>query len=123
MELITEFNDKLLVLIEGLAKATNKKLIINNFGLLKRIINKNPNRPIENFIFYMLPHKPEIDSENENFFLTYEIKTNNLNSSFIKNIFEFKNIWYKLNDENKSTVKNYMKYLCSISQEYFLLTN
>jgi hypothetical protein len=123
MELITEFNDKLLVLIEGLAKATNKKLIINNFGLLKRIINKNPNRPIENFIFYMLPHKPEIDSENENFFLTYEIKTKNLNSSFMKNIFEFKNIWYKLNDENKSTVKNYMKYLCSISQEYFLLTN
>ena len=120
MELIKEFNEKLLVLVEGIARATNKKFIINNIIFLKKIINKDKKRPIDFFIIYILPHKEEIDTGNENFFLTYELKSTDLSSKIMKNIFEFKNIWSTLNNENKETVVNYMKYLCSISQTYFL---
>jgi hypothetical protein len=120
MELIKEFNEKLLVLVEGIARATNKKFIINNIGFLKKIINIDKKRPIDFFIIYILPHKEEIDTGNENFFLTYELKSTDLSSKIMKNIFEFKNIWSTLTNENKETVVNYMKYLCSISQTYFL---
>lgn len=120
MELIKEFNEKLLVLVEGIARATNKKFIINNIGFLKKIINRDKKRPIDFFIIYILPHKEEIDTGNENFFLTYELKSTDLSSKIMKNIFEFKNIWSTLTNENKETVVNYMKYLCSISQTYFL---
>ena len=120
MEFVKEFNEKLLVLVEGIARATNRKFIVNNIGFLKKIINIDKKKPIDFFVIYLLPHKEEIDAENEEFFLTYEFKSKDLNSKIMKNIFEFKNIWSTLTDENKKTVINYMKYLCSISQSYFL---
>ena len=120
MEFAKEFNEKLLVLVEGIARATNKKFILNNIGFLKRIINIDKKKPIDFFVIYLLPHKEEIDAGNEDFFLTYEFKSKEVNSKIMKNIFEFKNIWSTLTKDNKETVINYMRYLCSISQAYFI---
>jgi hypothetical protein len=119
MDLVKEFNDKLLILIESLAKIVNNKLIVNNIDLIKKNLKSNKLKLIETFIYYVLPYKEKIDNDDEEFFLNYEIDLEEDNR-LIKDIFEFKNIWHLLTEENKLTIKNYLKYLCLISQNYFL---
>ena len=46
-----------------------------------------------------------------------EAKTDN---DVLSKILEFKELWVKLTDENKDTVKDYMILLCSLAQNYFL---
>ena len=57
MDLVKEFNDKLLILIESLAKIVNNKLIVNNIDLIKKNLKSNKLKLIETFIYYVLPYK------------------------------------------------------------------
>ena len=43
--------------------------------------------------------------------------TNN-DEKMIMKVFEFKNIWKKINIDNKNQIKNYMKILCQIARVY-----
>jgi len=119
MDILNEFNEKLLILIESLGKIVKNNLIVNNIYLIRKTIKKNKTKLIESFIFYVLPYKERIDNEEEEFFLNYEINLKD-DTQLLKDIFEFKKIWHILTEDNKSSIKNYLKYLCFLSQEYFV---
>jgi len=122
--IIQDFNNIIIDLANQLTVICPNSLIANNIDLLKKIINNNStkNKIIEIFIAYVLPYKKQIDMGDEIFFLnnSFDKETNGQNA-WVSKIFEFKNIWKELKNENKTYVIQYMQILCKLAQEYFLL--
>lgn len=121
MSTLHEFNSTVIELADQLSIVCPGSLISNNIGNLKMIIRSHPTKVIELFIIYVLPDKDKIDEGNNDFFLnkSYEDVVEKTEIP-VGNIFEFKNIWYKLKYENQELVKQYMQLLCYHAQEYFL---
>jgi hypothetical protein len=122
-ELITEFNNTAISLAEQLSTICPNTVISNNVSNLKMLIGHDSEKLIELFTLYVLPDKAEIDSGNADYFMgkiKKEKKTDE-NEALIKDAFEFKHIWNKLDDMNKTFVIQYMQCLCYYAQQYFLL--
>jgi len=74
---------------------------------------------IDTFVLNALKYESQILEGNEAFFLgeSFEEITNDDENMILK-VFEFKNIWRKVNNSNKTQIKNYMKILCRIARAY-----
>jgi hypothetical protein len=116
-----QFNSTTLDFAEQLSLVCPNSVISNNLHNVRLIINNHPNKIIELFIIYVLPDKDKIDSGDKSYFenKSYDNQLNN-NNFAIQKFFEFKDIWYKLSEENKNLVVQYMQCLCYYAQEYFL---
>jgi hypothetical protein len=84
---------------------------------LKQIVRNNPKKIVDIFVQYILKYKQQIDSGDENFFMskTYD---NEIDDDMINKVFEFKTLWKQLNDDNKGVVIQYMQCLCQLSLNY-----
>jgi hypothetical protein len=121
MTSISNFNKTLLDLSEQLSLVCPNTVISNNLGNLRMVINNFPNKIIELFIIHALPDKDRIDAGDKEYFLgkSYNDALDN-DKDATKKFFEFKDIWYKLSDENQNLVVQYMQCLCYYAQEYFM---
>ena len=121
MTSISNFNKTLLDLTEQLALICPNTVVSNNLGNLRMILNNFPNKIIEIFIIHALPDKDKIDAGDKDYFLgkSYNDALDN-DQQTTKKFFEFKDIWYKLSDENQNLVVQYMQCLCYYAQEYFM---
>lgn len=120
-EILNNFNNTLLSLASQLSIVCPNTLISNNIGIVKSIMNKFPERPIEKFIIHVLPDKEMIDKENDEFFINKkydEIKDDDA----MDVIMQYKNIWTHLTSKNKKMVIGYMKCLCYYAQQYLINT-
>lgn len=79
-----------------------------------RLIRINSEVIIETFAINVLKYEEHIMNDNDDFFLGY----NDFDSNDAMKVFEFKSIWNKLNDQNKDTIRAYMKLLCQIASVY-----
>jgi hypothetical protein len=96
---------------------TSIKVFRHQYDMLKMV---NPRVLIENFIRYVYPHKTEIMSENEDFFLRgggQEFL--NGNESLTKFRDTMSEIWLqKLSEENKTICWKYFKVFILLSEKY-----
>jgi hypothetical protein len=118
---VTNFNKTLLDLSEQLSLICPNTIVSNNLTNLKMIINNFPNKILELFIIHVLPDKDKIDNADKNYFLnkSYDNALDK-DKDATKKFFEFKDIWYKLTDQNQNLVIQYMQCLCYYAQEYFM---
>jgi len=112
--LIESFNANSVILVNFMSKFVSTltfKIYKTEFDRLVRI---NSDFIIDTFTLNVLKYKEHIMSDNDDFFLGY----NDFDSNDAMKVFEFKSIWYNLNEQNKDTIKAYMKLLCEIASVY-----
>ena len=83
------------------------------YSYFKKLIKVNCILPIEHFIYYGLPHKENILTENEIYFTDTEIKKDYISkdTSKLNEILRLQGIYYKLDKESKKNVWSIMKAL------------
>jgi hypothetical protein len=82
----------------------------------------NPKLVVENFMYYMINYKTEINECDEDFFLNFEnnpsLKSKMTKSDNLMNGFKFKKIWTSnLSLEDKSKIFLYMKKLLELGEK------
>lgn len=90
--------------------------------IVEKIISNKPEEPISCFLLHIYrndEYRINILNENDNFFMNQDISEIK-NSSMIKQAFEFKDLWTKIDDDTKTYIKRSMKALVLISQKYVL---
>ena len=82
--------------------------------------SKDEDRFIGLFVTNVLKYKKFIDEENEQFFTEKSYKEDiNNNKNVVGHIFQLKDVWDILSEENKKIIFKYMQILCCMAQEYF----
>ncbi len=119
-----EFNSLLLRLITNIKNICPRSIIGRNYSMLKYTITdiKNNKRFIGLFVTNVLKYKEFIDNGDEQFFTekSYEGDVNkNKNKNVMDQIFQLKDVWDILSEENKKIIFTYMQILCNMAQEYF----
>lgn len=115
--IIEQFNIIAYQLLEEIAEIIDTPKAKLSKSVFKTIIEKDPKKPIEQFIIHFLPHKEHIVSQNETFFMTYEIE----GDEEVMKLISLKPIILNLSTENKKIVFNYLIQLCKASEYYFKL--
>ena len=120
---INRFNNLLLLLIENIADVCPNSVIGTQYNTIKSIIinSKNRKKFIELFVEKILRYKDKIDKGDESFFVnkSYDNDVDG-DKSVISYVFKLKDVWTQLSKHNKTTVFQYMKILCKMSQDYFM---
>lgn len=121
--LVTDFNDTLLSLAKNISDICPTSIIATNLRDLERLV-KNPSNKtkfIDLFCAKVLQYKDKIDEGDDSFFMkkSYDSDLDG-DQSLINRVFELKHIWNDLSTENRLVVKEYMKILCALSEQYFL---
>jgi hypothetical protein len=87
------------------------------------IRNANSKMVIEYFVMFVYPHKTEIMSCNENFFLNGGGQEELKDTSGLKLRDNIRNLWIKeMSDENKEIIWKYFKIFIMLSEKYILET-
>lgn len=87
------------------------------------IRNANSKMVIEYFVMFVYPHKTEIMSCNENFFLNGGGQEELKDTSGLKFRDNIRNLWVKeMCDENKEIIWKYFKIFIMLSEKYILET-
>jgi hypothetical protein len=121
-ELENKFNLVIIGMIEHITNYHSDTKIKLLSGIVKKLILKKPSEPISYFLLHIYrndEYRTHILNGNDVFFMNYDVK-NVGKSNMINHIFEFKNIWGKLEDESKTYIKKAMKALVLIGQKYVL---
>jgi len=116
---ITQFNKILFQLLEELSEMTDLPKIKMGKSVLRNMIQTEPEKPIERFILEVLPHKKEILDKNEEYFINYQVESNE--QSFVKELITMKSLWSSLSEENRNIVFQYLTQLCKAGEHYFKL--
>lgn len=131
-EIIENFNNVAMQLLEELRKIIPHSLILNNADLLKNLIEKENSKSviIDNFVLHVLKYKDEIDNNNEDFFIKNDFKDIQKTSKtpgIIHIINEIKNLWKDIGNgdeelakQNRQNIFDYFKVLCFYAEQYFL---
>ena len=87
--------------------------------IINQLINDNSSKIIDMFILSVFQYEEQILAGNDDFFLNQDFGEGKLDNSELMQVFEFKNIWKTLTEENRTNIKSYMQILCKISRKYF----
>ena len=117
---ITQFNKISFQLLEELSEMTDLPKIKMGKSVLRNMIQTEPEKPIERFILEVLPHKKEILDKNEEYFINYQVESND-EQSFVKELITMKSLWSSLSEENRNIVFQYLIQLCKAGEHYFKL--
>jgi hypothetical protein len=116
-----QFNVILFQLIEELAEITDSPKFKLARNVYKTVIEKEPSKPIEQFIIKVLPIKEHVYSRDEKFFINYTEKDSTDEQSVITQLITMKPVWTKLTSENKDVIFQYLVQLCRASEHYLQL--
>jgi hypothetical protein len=121
-QIIIDFNITLLDLLENIAyvcpdSSIGKKITIIR-GAFK--IAKSKTKFIDTFVEKVLIYKNKIDSGDDTFFLKNDIGKQEEKDT-IDIIVELKGVWCKITEEDKKIIKECMKTLCVMAQQYFII--
>lgn len=127
-ELINDFNEIFRDMINNIALICPTSILAKNINDINNAISllsaKNRTKFIDGFILKVLKYKKYIDDENEEYFLREIEKDEVKNHRDIKsneiNLFEIKDLWSHLKQEEKNLIFQYLQSLCIICNEYLL---
>ena len=123
-EYVLSFNETLIDFLLNLSKIIPNSLIGKNIVDIEKAIREKGNRYkfIDVFVAKVLKYKSQIDDGNEDFFMEQSFNDDTEgDSSMVNRIFEFKDLWKKLDENNKKVVIQYLQVLCELAQEYFII--
>jgi hypothetical protein len=91
--------------------------------LLDSRVREEREKMIGLFVLYVLPkYRDQVIEGNDDFFMKYSFTEDSQGDSWVlSKIFEFKDIWSKLDSDNKQTVKDLLKIMCLLAEQYFLI--
>lgn len=126
-EIIRDFNNLFETLVEDTSKIAPTSTIGANKKEILDAIKIKPTLVIDIFCLKVLKYKNQIEDDNEyeKFFMgkNYNDDVSDVTHiNIMDHIFELKNIWSTLNNTNKEVIRTYMKFLCGLAQDYFLLS-
>ena len=114
-------------MLTELKKIIPHSVILDNIDLVKYMTEKEEKKRIliDNYVYYVLKYKDEIDDSNEDFFLKNDFKdSTGGESNIVKIINEIKSMWKTIEDpDNKKNIFSYLQVLCFYAEEYFLLVD
>jgi len=122
--IVDDFNKIAIDFLNVLKSLCKNSMILDNTGIIIESINNKTTRTavIDQFLIHVLRYKPQIDENDESFFMDESFQQSLGQKQGVGMIIgELKAIWNKLNDENRNRIFDYMKVLCFYSQNYFLL--
>lgn len=122
-QLIDDFNGVLYQFALNIAYVLPDSIIGQHKNMIENKINDPDLRSIFINVFTskILKYKNKIDAGDHDFFLNKNFKEDlEDNQALLAKIFEFKNIWKELSNENQQMVIQYMQILCQLSQQYFM---
>lgn len=116
------FNNYSITLSSFMSNIAPKSSFVTYSPYIEKLANENSNKIIDTFVLSALKYEDKIMNNDESFFLgkNYDNELNNENDKIVK-VFEFKQIWGTLGDQNKLVIKSYMQLLCRIARKYFNL--
>lgn len=124
IELIKNFNTLFSTLIQQVSPFIGN----NYYHLYNTVIKANASIGIKTFYHYSLPHKQQILSKDEHFFLDDEnikeiAKENHNNETLLEIVDKIKHIWNSLDKESKNNLWDMITGLFLLAQEYGSLKN
>lgn len=126
----SSFISKFKQFIQSLNKSNAIPFITQYYDVIMVGIDFNEKQILRTFISDILQYEDQIKNKDENFFLKYDFNSkykdlnSDINQSISKNdvnidfIFQFKNNWRQLTENNKNTIFNHMILLCKIARAY-----
>lgn len=122
-QIVDDFNNLFGELVYQLILICPKSQISENYDLVKIAMNRRHTIVIDLFVDYVLKFKRQIDDGDDLFFMgdnfSKSIRDMSAeNADVIGKFFEFKDIWCCLSVINRQTVKDYMKLLCVLADNY-----
>lgn len=133
-ELIDIFNETILDFTNQIAYIAPTSIIANNISDINKTIKNKIYRTvfIDKFVLNILIYKKKFENNDESFFMDdaftkkvishKEVKNTNADEKTIMNkIFELKSVWKTFSSDNKNTIFEYMRVLCDIAQQYFII--
>lgn len=118
---VDDFNNTAIDLCNNVALVCPTSIIGRNITDICKILRgkTNKNKFIDMFVLHVLEDKDEIMNGNEDYFLkkSYEKE---VGSEHTSSIFEFKDIWGKLDRNSKNIIIQYMQVLCLLADGYFM---
>jgi len=127
-ELVDKFNTVVMGMIDHIIDYYSEADMCKFRVITEHIINKTPEGPISGFIMHIYKndeYRKNILNRDESFFIREaDVKMNqeekNGNNAAVSRLFEFKQIWGKIDDDTKEFIKKSMIVLVKISQKYIL---
>ena len=120
-QIINDFNEEAINFANQLAEVCPDSILSGNVGYLQQTINKNSSFLIDQFTLYVLKYKDQIDNKNNDFFLKTDFsKDASGKSTVIGKIFELKDTWGKLSQDNRDGIFTIMQILCYYSEQYYI---
>ena len=125
-DIVRDFNTLFTQMVDDISKIAPTSVIGANKKEILDAIKIKPKFVIDIFCLKVLKYKSKIenDDEYESFFLgkKYDDDVHDVShDNIMDHIFELKNIWSSLNNNNKIVIRTCIIYLCEIAQNYFLL--
>lgn len=126
---IEEFKNILIEFIENIVNISDNILLSKYKDEIINTINLHPKKIIDTFIIHSYIknngiYRKEIIEGNDKFFLNKSYNEYIKNDANIVNyIFQFKDFWGKLNEDNKFLIKTFLLTLCFYSDKRFIIFN
>lgn len=133
-ELIDIFNETILDFANQIAYIAPTSIIANNISDINKTLKNKIYRTvfIDKFVLNILIYKKKFEDNDESFFMDdaftkkvishKEVKNTKADEKTIMNkIFELKSVWKTFSLENKNIIFEYMRVLCDLAQQYFII--
>jgi hypothetical protein len=128
-QVVNDFNKTLTDLIKNIAYICPESTVGKDIKIYSSILKifKKSTKFIDIFVEKALIYKGKLDNNDVSFLLDndYDNEIDNLDKDVKKNtidiIVECKDVWPKINKDNQEVVIAYLKLLCTLAQEYFMI--
>lgn len=131
VDLESKFNYVMLNMIKYITKYYGDKDMKKIYKIIEKFIDNAPDEPIAYFLIYIYnidEYRINILMNNDDFYLgkitakiDFPIYAKEKYSKFITKLFEFKDLWPKIDNNARKYIKKSMKCLVSISSHYVML--
>lgn len=115
-----KFNNVMMSMINYIAKFHNVLKYTIYIKKIEEFIEEKPDEPISLFLIHIYDnteYRNNILDGNDDFFNN---NLNNIDNKYLRELFEFKKVWKKLDVNERNYIKKSMEVLVKISKEYIL---
>lgn len=120
-QVVDDFNRTVIDLCNSVAAVCPTSIVGRNIKDITKAVKNRQNRTkfIDIFVAKVLVYKDKIMAGDESYFLNKSYDEDLDGQDYGSSVFEFKDIWSGLKQDNKNLVIQYMQILCLLAENYF----
>ena len=84
---------------------------------MKKLINADKNKIIEQFIIHCYSYKDKVEAKDKNYFINLDLE-NKMNNESLLQIIKVKELFMTFNEDQNNLIFEYLILLCNFSTEY-----